>query len=151
MPTILPGGGFYSVCNQRRKHCDAATEIGRAEADSSFSGSGIAHSHGQRTLGGSPVSLMTGWHDLKTQMMVSHRALMDNTCSSQRSNPYPHAGPPSPPSHRVLQRPPVTSWPGTTGYRLTPQSLLIIERSEWQSPQASTATSTSSAPNGPAS
>src|SRR5262249_13265272 len=43
------------------------------------------------------------------------------------------------------------SWPSTAGYCEKPQSLLSIDRSEWQRPQCSTATSTSSSPNGPSS
>src|SRR5215470_16157444 len=43
------------------------------------------------------------------------------------------------------------SWPSTAGYCEKPQSLLSTDRSEWQRPQCSTATSTSSSPNGPSS
>src|SRR5262249_34896576 len=37
----------------------------------------------------------------------------------------------------------------TAGYCENPHSLLSIDRSEWQTPQESTATSTSSSPSGP--
>ena len=44
---------------------------------------------------------------------------------------------------------PTTSWPRMAGYCEMPQSLFNTETSEWQSPQCSTATSTSSIPSGP--
>src|SRR3954447_13340816 len=44
---------------------------------------------------------------------------------------------------------PTASCPSTAGNRENPQSLSRIDRSEWHSPQCSTATSTSSAPRGP--
>src|SRR6185503_9230335 len=44
---------------------------------------------------------------------------------------------------------PMTSWPRIAGYCEMPHSLFNTERSEWHTPQCSTATSTSSAPSGP--
>ena len=44
----------------------------------------------------------------------------------------------------VFSMVPMTSWPGTSGYRDMPQELSIIERSEWHMPQDSTFTCTGS-------
>ncbi len=44
---------------------------------------------------------------------------------------------------------PTTSWPGTRGYWLMPQSLSSIDRSLWQIPHEATSISTCSSPRGP--
>jgi hypothetical protein len=46
---------------------------------------------------------------------------------------------------------PIASCPGTNGNAVIPHSLLSIDRSEWQMPQAVTLISTWSGPSGPGS
>src|SRR6056297_2187702 len=126
---------------------------GPAVDGSRFSGSGIAQAQCERTVSAKPP---------RWPMIVALDSPQNWWCPDRHSpqcmqlsavQPTPTRWPTFSPlawSPTATTRP-MTSWPSTAGYSLLPHSLFFTERSEWQMPQYSTLTSTSSDPRGAAS